>query len=402
MKPVYIYVTPFFPSPECWHGSYCYNFVRALMSDGRYDVRVFFEGKGGDYEYRGVRVHRFPVKRLKSNLLPFLYERYNQDSFLNAVRRAGVRLEDVAVCHANTANFVSYALAVKQLNSRCQTLLHHHCLSSFGLNMGILRHSWLYNMFMFPAFRKRFEQMDGHVFISEKVRDSFLRAPDTRWTSFTDYKRQMRGLPYRPVRIKHAIILYNGIDTAIFRPKPPGDGDKRPGTTFTIGCVANFMPLKGHMVLLKAILNLRAQGIGNVHLLLIGTGPERDKCLRFAADHKISFEVLPEIYPEKMPEFYGKIDLFVVPSEFEGFGCVYTEASACDVPFIACRGQGLDEVVCDGDKCSCLCDPGDDKMLASMIAEQMKDLRVVRFNRNLNGNELVSDFVNNLLGGVRA
>ena len=75
MNPIYIVVTPFFPSPETWRGAYCYDFVKALMRTGKYDVRVFVPGNGADYDYQGVHVYRFPVKYLPSNVFPVLFRR---------------------------------------------------------------------------------------------------------------------------------------------------------------------------------------------------------------------------------------------------------------------------------------------------------------------------------------
>ena len=215
-NPVYIVVTPFFPSPNDWRGSYCYDFVVALNKAGRFRVEVFVPGVGDDYEIDGVEVHRFSTYQLPSSIFPFLCTKKNQKSFLRAVERAGITIHDVAVCHGHTAELSIYPLAVKKQNSNCLTLLHHHDLQSFGLNGGILKHCWLHNIIQFPLLRWRHEQIDCHIFCSEASRSSFLAAPDTKWTDYADYKRQMRWLPYRPAKIRKSVILHNGVDTTIF------------------------------------------------------------------------------------------------------------------------------------------------------------------------------------------
>jgi hypothetical protein len=190
MKPIYLVVTPFFPSPETWRGAYCYDFVKALMRVGKYDVRVFVPGNGPDYDYQGVHVYRFSINMLPSNVFPFLFNRWNQRSFINKVKSVGIDINNVAVCHGHTANFSIYPLAVKRENPRCLTLLHHHDPQSYGLNNGRLSHYWLYNLIQFPILRRFHEQMDVHVFISRAVKRSFLNAPNAMWTQYDEYRKQ--------------------------------------------------------------------------------------------------------------------------------------------------------------------------------------------------------------------
>ena len=381
----YIVVTPFFPSPSNWRGSYCYDFVRALMRNGRYDVRVFLPGNTDDtYDVGGVHVTVFRVRHLPSAVFPFLFRRFNERSFLAAVQRAGIGIADIAVCHGHTAFCGIYPLAIKALNPNCLTLIHHHDLASFGLNLGRLRHCWPYNMLMFPVLRRMHEKMDCHVFVSEMSRNSFLSAPSAEWTVNADYRQQMRWLPYRPPRIKKGLVFHNGVDTEKFHPKT----NRAINDNFTIGCIGNYLELKGQMTLLKAVVQLH-----NVKVLLIGSGPMRAKCEAFAREHGIDAEFRNEVPHEQLREFYCSIDLFVLPSYFEGFGCVFTESYACGVPFITCEGQGIDDLVPEEERHFWLCKPMDADDLASKIEYFFKNRPTQHLKGEIAIQPLVDDFV---------
>lgn len=389
-KAIYLYVTPLFPSPKIWHGCYCYDFVRTLQSVSDYDVRVFTPGDGEGYTYGGVFVQTFKRRVLPSNLFPFLWEKKNQQSFLEAVSRTGIQIGQICVCHVNTAMMLSYALAVKDANPGCLTVLHHHDLESFGLGMGILKHCWLYNMYMFPQLRRRHEQIDCHVFISELVKKSFLSAPRHNWSKFKGYRKQMRGLPYRPVRIHHSMVVHNGVDRSCFVRRE----GFRPNDIFTIGCIGNFIELKGHMTLLKSVRLLRDEGV-NVRVKMIGSGPLYETCRKYVVRNKLTDRVqfLQEVYHDQMPSFYRTLDLFVLPSYFEGFGCVFAEAYVSGVPFVTCEGQGISDLLKDD---AWLIPPHDAVKLAEKIKWVMASHPQQRLQGELDICKIVADFCKQL------
>ena len=371
MSDIYIYVTPFFPSPDNWRGAYCLDFVKALRK-ARPGIRVvvLVAGDGGDYEIEGIKVWRFKEKILKGCVLPFLFRRRNEQSFLAAVSRAGVKLEEVAICHGNTARLAIYPLAVKRLNPNCKTLLHHHDLASFGLNLGVLHKCAPYNVWLFRKLRALHEQIDCHVFISEASRRSFLAAPDASWTVYEDYKAQMQGpkaLGCRPAKIRESVVLHNGVDVGMFKPR--NTRKTRNGECLVIGCVGNFEKLKDQLTLLKAVSVASVYSVvDKIKAIFVGSGPERGKCEEYARAQGIEAEFRDEVRHEDLPQFYQELDLFVLPSYFEGFGCVYTEAWACGVPFIACEGQGVADLIAPEDRDKWLCKPSDADDLAKEIA----------------------------------
>lgn len=421
---LYLYVTPFFPSKSDWRGAYGYDFAKALQGalevkgqGEQWKVLVFKPGDGTDYEVDGVAVRTFKTRQLPSNVLPFLFRKYNERSFIDKVRVVGEaegwKIEEVAICHGNTAIFAIYPLAIKRLNPRCKTLLHHHDLQSFGLNGGRLQHCWLYNLFMFPVLRKLHEAIDTHVFISEASRKSFLMAPDTNWTVYEDYKKQMRGLPYRPAKIKDSVVLHNGVDKSIFNVEGRVKSvDRGADDEFVIGCVGNFDKLKDQMTLLRAVAILKLEG-RMLRLRFVGSGPYLEECKQYANVHDIDAEFLTEMRHEKLPDFYRSLDLFVLPGYFEGFGCVFTEAHSSGVPFITCEGQGVDDILevrsksleCRVDN-PWLCKPRDPEDLAKKIAgainkvkarvegERRKDINLIQpLTEDQDINYLVKKFI---------
>ena len=373
-------------------------------------VEVFVAGDGDDYEIDGIKVWRFKEKILKGYVLPFLFRRRNEKSFLAAVERAGVKLEDVAICHGNTARFAIYPLALKRLNTKIKTLLHHHDLASFGLNLGVFHKCSLYNVFLFRQLRKLHEQIDCHIFISQASRRSFLAAPDASWTVYDDYKAQMRGPKFfgcRPAKIGESVVLHNGVDVDLFKrfavsssPLVVSGGREE----FVIGCVGNFGKLKDQLTLLKAIAILNNQTltssvssvcsvVNKIKVIFIGSGEMMAECKRFAADNGIDAEFRQEVRHEDLPRFYHELDLFVLPSYFEGFGCVYTEAWSCGVPFIACEEQGIEGLISPEDRDTWLCKPHDAKALADKISAYITNRWAQRLTGPIDLDTLVANFI---------
>lgn len=373
-KPVYLFVTPFFPSPESWRGAFCFDLARALIADGRYEVHVFTPGGTDDYALNGVTVHRFPWRMLPSGVLPFLFRRGNEARFLARVREVGIDLNSVAVVHAHTAYFMPYALAVKKRCPTCKTLLHHLDPQSFGLNLGRLRHFWPHKIILFRQLRRMHDAMNAHIFISSRVEENFRAAPRCVERYYDDYRRQMRGLGWmRPAHVKQAIRLYNGVDTTLFKPSSVSTAEKG---VLRIGCIANFVNWKDQITLIKAIEILRDRGVWekgdarHPRVTFVGSGTMLQICREYIAAHGLEayFVFAREMRHEDLPAFYHQIDLFVLPSYFEGFGSVFTEAWASGVPFITCEGQAMDDLLSPEDRDRWTFPPRDAAALAEKIS----------------------------------
>lgn len=366
-KPLYILIASFFPKPGSWRCTYGSDYAQAILRTGKYDVVVFMPDYDGEYECDGIMVYGFPLERVSdSGAFYYLKYRQNQKNFLEVFDRNGFDAASVAVCEAYNGNLGYLAWALKKRNEKMVSVLHHHSLGSFGIMFGSKQNFWPIKVLNFLWMRYVHEHQDLHVFISKKCRESFLRFPDTHWTIHCPYRNIGAGLSiFRSVRIRDSYILHNGVDCRIFNMV-----GRKPHTVFKIGCVANFQQLKGQLTLLKALNSIKGR-LGNWSLRFIGSGSTKEECEQYVKVNGLSayVEFFPEIRHHELPDFYRELDLYVMPSYFEGFGCVYTEAWSCGTPFIACKGQGTDDLFSEPQNSPWLVPVENENELAKRILE---------------------------------
>ncbi len=367
----YIVVTPFFPTEDSFRGPFIYDQVQAIRRTGKFrDVIVFRPGKisqhGSSYTYNGVKVHLYGSINPPSFLFNGCTNGINARFFCHAFRKAGLTATAVSIVHAHVSSQGACAVALKQQNPGILTLLQHHDPDPYTIRNGKWAGWCLNARYRAKKNVELFSQIDCHVSVSRFVERHLIEFPyDNPVDYYESYRAQLRlvqGLA--PATIKRSIVLHNGVDVSKFAPKK----ETAPGDSFTIGCIANFVDWKDQMTLLKAVELLYKQN-RNIKLRLVGSGPTLAECIRFVQEHGlsdvVSFE--QEVQHYELKDFYRSLDLFVLPSYFEGFGCVYLEAAACGVPFMACEGQGIEDYIHPEERHLWLCPPADADKLADMI-----------------------------------
>ncbi len=135
------------------------------------------------------------------------------------------------------------------------------------------------------------------------------------------------------------------IDFATFQPDELVD--KKYDLVFCSRLVEN----KGILNLIKAI-KLVKEKLEDVKLIIIGSGPLKNKIEQFVKKNKLENNILfsgwlPSV--EDVAEIYRQSRVFVMPSFNEGGPRVSLEAMACGLPVITTRVGIMNEIIQDGE-----------------------------------------------------
>ncbi|MCM1291727.1 MAG: glycosyltransferase family 4 protein [Bacteroides sp.] len=378
MPRYYVVITPFFPKPDSFRGPYVLDQVKAIERNSDYKVIVLMPSRfyhpEDDYQFDGIQVHRFTDYNLPSNVWPnSLTDWLSIRSMLKKLGELGVDVEDVAVAHAHVTRFGVWAKALKKRNPRITSIVQHHGFDVMSETDGILANYNFHKRHCISYGRNICNAADINVGVSRAT---------------LDYVKAVPG-----IKLKNEYVLYNGVDTSIFH--PTDKSCKRNGGLFTIGCVANFWELKDQMTLIRAAESLIEAGQRNMRVIFIGTGYTRQQCEDYVAEKRLSgfFEFRNEVDHSQLPDFYRGLDLFVLPSYWEAFGCVYTEAYACGVPFIGVNGQGIAEIVSEENADRWLIGKGDAVRLSKAILTSIQSPSMPQLNTPIDIDSLISAFL---------
>jgi len=131
------------------------------------------------------------------------------------------------------------------------------------------------------------------------------------------------------------------INASNFTPTTPRRFDNNP---VRIISVARFVPQKNLSLLINAF-NLAVAKTPNLHLTLVGSGPEQDliSSLINKSKNKDKITVLP--WSDDVPSLLQEADIYALSSDYEGWGRVLIEAMVSGLPIVTT------DVGCVGEVC---------------------------------------------------
>jgi L-malate glycosyltransferase len=190
-------------------------------------------------------------------------------------------------------------------------------------------------------------RVDGVVAISQTIKELLI------------------GAGVEPGKIR---LIHSGIDAQRYE----GRADKSSGgnDAAVVGCLASLEERKGHRFLLEAAAFLKADGL-KLSYQIAGEGPCLVELQQLTGRLGLVDEVRFVGFVADPAAFLGKIDLFVMPSLYEGLGVAALEAMAARKAVVATNVGGLTESVQDG-VTGILVPPRDPTALAHAIAKLVR------------------------------
>jgi len=160
-------------------------------------------------------------------------------------------------------------------------------------------------------------------------------------------------------------VVYNGIDLDKFSyDRPKFNYDSR--SDINLIMVASFSQQKDQITLIRSLQMLPEK----FKLHFAGNGPQLERAKDLAKDLGISNRIFFLGNRKDIPDLLKSMDIFILSSNWEGFGLVTVEAMASGLPVVASNITGLSEVVMGYGK---LFEKGNEKELSEMIFEIAKN-----------------------------
>jgi len=141
-------------------------------------------------------------------------------------------------------------------------------------------------------------------------------------------------------------------------------------SNYKVGTIGRLVPQKDYPTLLSAFSNV-LKSMPNIDLYVVGEGHLQKDLIELSKSLGIIDKVHWLGKTEYIKEFLSKIDLFILPSKYEGFGLVLLEAMVAKKPIIAADNSAIPEVL--GRSYEGLFLTGDVNTLAQQIKTAISD-----------------------------
>jgi glycosyltransferase involved in cell wall biosynthesis len=137
-------------------------------------------------------------------------------------------------------------------------------------------------------------------------------------------------------------IIYYGLKNTSFSQKEKSGVQSRPTQ---LGTVSRLVPQKNLPLLLNVLKELNSVNSSSFELAVTGTGPLEKELQSIAIALGVETKVTWRGQSKDILAFYRSLDVFILTSDYEGFGLVLLEAMSHEIPVVARRISAIPEVM---------------------------------------------------------
>lgn len=139
--------------------------------------------------------------------------------------------------------------------------------------------------------------------------------------------------------INNTVVIKNGIDfdrfkKVAFNKEQCRERIRIPANAFVVGNIGRFVDSKNHKYLIRIFFECYKRN-KNSFLLLIGDGENKDSIVKQLEDYDLHDNYMILSNRTDIPQLLKCMDVFVFPSEYEGFGIVLIEAQVAGIRCVA-------------------------------------------------------------------
>ena len=160
----------------------------------------------------------------------------------------------------------------------------------------------------------------------------------------------------------------------IFSETPRGEGNvktKYPDAGFIILMVSRLTREKNISLALRAFRKV-VEKFSDALLVIVGDGPERESLELQAASYKLQANVFFEGWQNNLVPYYAGADIFLLTSNYEGFGLAAVEALSAGVPVVMTDVGVAGEIVQHGEN-GIVVPVGNEKKVAEALTRLIVD-----------------------------
>ncbi|MBI4707343.1 MAG: glycosyltransferase family 4 protein [Candidatus Omnitrophica bacterium] len=257
-----------------------------------------------------------------------------------------LRREKFDIIHSNMRNFLSTAV-LGLFTYKTPKILTHH------LSPGDLRR-FKKNKLFYRLFSKVFSRIIG---ISNATKNFMINNLDVKH-------------PHE-IEVIHFCIDLNKFNKSSTIPSDLLDQESN---KYIIGFIGRMVDFKRPYLFIEIANELLTKN--NFYFLMIGDGPELEKCKQLIHHYKIDehFKLLG--FRRDIPDILRLFDALLFTSAGEGFGLVLIEAMAMGIPIFAINEGAVPEIINHKDN-GILLNTTDPKLIAKQILEVIEDKTLI-------------------------